>query len=62
MKKDKFSASRLEMEFEDGLSEVVTAHAGVALLVEAVRRSGVIAVADRVLPAKRNPKGLTQGP
>ena len=61
MKKDKFSAGSLEIEFEDGLREEVTAHAGVALLVEAVRRSGVTATADRVLPAKRNPKGLTQG-
>ena len=61
VKKDKLSARGLEIEFEDGLGEEVTAHAGVALLVEVGRRSGVIATADRVHPAKKNPKGLTQG-
>lgn len=61
MKKGKLSARGLEIEFEGGLREEVTAHAGVALLVEVGRRSGVIATADRVLPAKKNPKGLTQG-
>lgn len=61
MKKEKLSARGLEIEFEDGLREEVTAHAGVALLVEVGRCSGVIATADRVLPAKKNPKGLTQG-
>ena len=61
MKKEKLSARNLEIEFEGGLQEEVTAHAGVALLVEVGRRSGVIPIADRVLPAKKNPKGLTQG-
>ena len=61
MRKAKQSASSLEIGFEGGLREEMTAHAGVALLVEAARRSGVIATADRVLPAKRNPKGLTHG-
>ena len=61
MKKGRESARSLEIEFEDGLREEVTAHAGVALLVETARRSGVIAAADRTLPAKKNPKGLTQG-
>jgi hypothetical protein len=61
VKKEKLSARCLEIEFEGGLEESVTAHAGVALLVEVGRRSGVIATADRVLPAKKNPKGLTQG-
>lgn len=61
MKKGTESAKSLEIEFEDGLREEVTAHAGVALLVETARRSGVIAAVDRALPAKRNPKGLTQG-
>lgn len=49
------------MEFEDGLTEEVTAHAGVALLVETGRRSGVMERADQVMPAKKNPKGLGQG-
>jgi len=61
VKKGRESAKSLEMEFEDGLREEVTAHAGAALLVETARRSGVIAAADRTLPAKKNPKGLTQG-
>ena len=61
MKKDQLSAGCLEIGFEGGLGEEVTAHAGVALLVEVGRRSGVIAAADRSLPAKKNPKGLTQG-
>ncbi len=61
MKKARESAKSLEIEFEAGLREEVTAHAGVALLVETARQSGVIATADRALPAKQNPKGLTQG-
>ncbi len=61
MKKAREAAKSLEIEFEAGLREEVTAHAGVALLVETARRSGVIAAADRSLPAKRNPKGLTPG-
>jgi len=51
----------LEIEFQGDQREEVSAHAGVALLVEVGRCSGVIATADRVLPAKKNPKGLTQG-
>lgn len=61
VKKGRESARSLGIGFEDGLREEVTAHAGVALLVETARRSGVIAAADRALPAKKNPKGLTQG-
>jgi len=57
VKKGRESAKSLEIEFEAGLREEVTAHAGVALLVETARRSGVIAAADRALPAKINPKG-----
>jgi hypothetical protein len=51
----------VEIAFEGGLQEEVTAHAGVALLVETGRRSGVMALAERVLPGKKNPKGLGQG-
>jgi hypothetical protein len=61
VKRGRESAKRLEIEFEGGLVEEVTAHAGVSLLVETARRSGVIAAADRALPGKKNPKGLTQG-
>ena len=59
--KKKASAQKLEIEFEDGLQETVTGHAGISLLLETGRRSGVIPLADRVLPAKKNPKGLTSG-
>ncbi len=61
MKRARESAKSLEIEFEAGLREEVTAHAGIALLVETARRSGVIAGAERALPAKKNPKGLTPG-
>src|SRR3989304_4416398 len=52
---------RVEMEFEDGLSETITPHAGVTLLIELGRISGVMAAAERCLPAKQSPKGLEQG-
>ena len=61
MKKSKLLPRGLEIEFEGGLEEVVTAHGGVGLLVETGRRSGVMEKADRVLPAKKNPKGLGRG-
>ena len=61
MKKERLSATGLEIEFEAGLAEEMTVFAGAALLVESARRSGVIATADRILPCKRNPKGLMQG-
>ena len=60
MKNDKVLPSGLDMEFEGRLQEEVTAHAGVALFVESGRRSGVMAKADRVMLAKKNPKGLGQ--
>ncbi|MDP2664500.1 MAG: transposase, partial [bacterium] len=52
---------RVEMDFRGGLNEVVTPNAGVALLVELGRRSGVMASAEQSLPAKQSPKGLGQG-
>ena len=61
MRKDKLSPRGLEIGFEGGLVEEVTAHGGVGLLVETGRRSGVMERADRVMPAKGNPKGLGQG-
>ncbi len=60
MRKSKLLPRGLEMEFEGGLEEEVTAHAGVGLLVEAGRRSGVMERVDRVLAPKKNPKGLGQ--
>jgi hypothetical protein len=44
-----------------GLTDKVTPHAGVALLLTTGRRSGVIAAADRALPAKTSPTGLRPG-
>lgn len=61
MLKRKGLPSRVEMEFEGGLTEAVTAHAGVALLIELGRISGVMATAERCLPGKKSPKGLGQG-
>ncbi len=61
MRKDKLSPKGLEIEFEGGLVEEVTAYSGVGLLVETGRRSGVMGKADKVMPQKRNPKGLGQG-
>lgn len=54
-------ANALDIDFRGGLTEKVTPHGGVALLIETGRRSGVIAAAERALPAKTSPKGLRQG-
>ena len=51
----------LDIDLRGGLTERVTPHAGVALLIDAMRRAGVPAAAERHLPAKRSPKGLAQG-
>lgn len=51
----------LDIGLRGGLTDQVTPHAGVALLIDAMRRSGVPAAAERHLPAKRSPKGLGQG-
>jgi hypothetical protein len=51
----------LDIDFHGGLTDEVTPHAGSALLLELGRRSGVIAAAERHLPAKRSPKGLGNG-
>ena len=54
-------ANALDIDLQGGLTEQVTPHAGVALLIELERRSGVLAAAERHLPAKRSAKGLGQG-
>jgi len=54
-------ANALDIDLRGGLTDKVTPHAGVALLIETARRSGVIAAAERALPAKISPKGLRQG-
>ncbi|MFQ5880668.1 MAG: IS1380 family transposase [Dehalococcoidia bacterium] len=51
----------LDIDFLGGLTEEVTPHAGVALLVELGRRSGVMAAAERHLPKRKSTKGLGQG-
>ena len=54
-------ANALDIDLRGGLTDKVTPHAGVALLLETGRRSGVIAAAERALPANASPKGLRQG-
>ena len=51
----------LDIDLRGGLTDKVTPHAGVALLIDCLRRAGVPAAAERHLPAKRSPKGLGQG-
>jgi len=43
----------LDIDLAGGLTEEVTPHAGVALLVELGRRSGVMAAANEYLSAKK---------
>ncbi len=54
-------ANALDIDFRGGLTDKVTPHAGIGLLLETGRRSGVIAAAERALPTKTSPKGLRQG-
>jgi len=54
-------ANALDIDLAGGLTDQVTPHAGSALLIEVLRRSGVIAAAERHLPAKKSAKGLRQG-
>ena len=51
----------LDIDLAGGLTEEVTPHAGVALLIELGRRSGVMAAAEKYLPPKKSAKGLGQG-
>jgi Transposase DDE domain group 1 len=51
----------LDIDLRGGLTDAVTPHAGSALLIELGRRSGVMAAAERHLPAKRSSRGLGQG-
>jgi len=50
----------LDIDFAGGLTREVTPHAGVGLLVELGRVSGVMAAAAKYLPAKKSAKGLGQ--
>lgn len=53
--------SSLGVILTGGLKEEGTPRAGVALLAELYRKAGIEAAAERALPKKRSPKGLTQG-
>ena len=59
MRKNRGLPSGLEVEFEGGLGEKAAAHAGIARPIEAGRRSGVMATADRATPVNKSPKGLS---
>src|SRR4051812_14400693 len=48
----------LDLDLRGGLTDAVTPHAGVALLIDLGRRSGVLLAADRHLPPKKSAKGL----
>ncbi len=50
MLKRKGLPTYVAMEFEDGLTEMSTPHAGVTLVIELGRVSGVMATAERCLP------------
>lgn len=50
-------AKALDIDLRGGLTDKVTPHAGVALLIETGRRSGVIAAAERAAG-----QGIAQGP
>ena len=54
-------ANALDIDLRGGLTDQVTPHAGAALLLDLIRRSGTVASAERHLPAKPSPKGLRQG-
>ncbi len=57
----KQSQEVLGVKIVGGLREASTPWAGASLLVELFRRSGIDAVANKVLPAKGSAKGLKQG-
>ncbi|MDP2932130.1 MAG: hypothetical protein Q8O05_06530 [Chloroflexota bacterium] len=56
----KQSQEVLGVKIVGGLKEASTPWAGASLLVELLRRSGVDAVANKVLPAMGSAKGLKQ--
>lgn len=53
--------SMLPLDFAGGLDAAQTAFAGAGLLMETYRQAGIGERAERVLPPKGSPKGLTQG-
>src|SRR5450759_4827944 len=57
----KKTSALLGLKIVGGLQEVHTAWAGISLLVELYRKLEMDQVANKVLPAKKNSKGLSQG-
>ena len=51
----------LDMDLRGGLTDAVTPHAGTSLLIDLVRRSQTLAAAEKALPTKQSPKGLSPG-
>jgi hypothetical protein len=51
----------LDIDLRGGLTDAVTPHAGTSLLIDLLRRSQTLAVAEKSLPPKKSPKGLSQG-
>jgi hypothetical protein len=49
-------ANALDIDLRGGLTDQVTPHAGAALLLELIRRSGSVGAAERYLPPKPSPK------
>jgi hypothetical protein len=54
-------ANALDIDLRGGLTDQVTPHAGSALLIDLIRRSGLTAAAERSLPGKKSTKGLRPG-
>jgi len=57
----KKTSALLGLKIVGGLQEVHTAWAGISLLVELYRKLEMDQVANKVLPAKKNSKGLSRG-
>jgi hypothetical protein len=57
----KKTSALLGLDIVGGLQEVYTAWAGISLLVELYRKLEMDQIANKVLPAKKNSKGLSQG-
>ena len=53
--------SALGLTMTGGLEVTMTPWAGVAPMIEAMRKTEVTSKADKVLPLKRSSKGLTSG-
>jgi hypothetical protein len=52
----------LDLDLRGDLTDAATPHAGVALLIDLRRRSGVILAADRHLPPKKSAAPASRAP